>query len=90
MIVEPYRDEVSASIDSAELVTAGSRILGQSKRLIRIAVHKDSLDAVTRVQGVRFLRLPNKPSEQAVSEGVSLVDTESADRLAVPTDLAVP
>jgi subtilisin family serine protease len=74
VVVEPRAGEASSTVSLASLRSAGARVLAQSEHLMRVAVPVSSLGAVAAVDGVRFVRLPQEPFEEGISEGVSLVE----------------
>ena len=74
VVLEPRHGRLSESIDFAALSDLGVRITAQSRHLVEVSAPIATLERLSQVQGVQFVRLPIEPSlHTVVSEGVERV-----------------
>ena len=74
VVLEPRYGRLSSSIDIGALSDLGVRITAQSRHLIEVSAPIATLERLSQVQGVQFVRLPIEPSlHTVVSEGVERV-----------------
>ena len=65
---------LATTIDTTAFAALGIEILAQSKSLMRVSVPAASLQAVSELPSVAFVRRPRRPhAQQTLSEGVALV-----------------
>ena len=65
---------VASTIDTTALAAFGVKILAQSKSLMRVSVPVASLQVVSELPSVAFVRRPHRPhAQQTISEGVALI-----------------
>ena len=65
---------VAATIDTTSFTALGVEILAQSRSLMRVSVPTASLQAVSELPSVAFVRRPHRPhAQQTLSEGVALI-----------------
>ena len=77
VIIEPSPGLLAADIDRESLLSMHVEIIAESRSLLRVAVPIDSIDAISQLRGVNFVRLPYRPnSNSTVSEGVSLIGAD--------------
>ena len=64
----------AATIDTTSFASLGVEILAQSKSLMRVSVPPASLQAVSELSSVAFVRRPHRPhAQQTFSEGLALI-----------------
>ena len=64
----------AATIDTTSFASLGVEILAQSKSLMRVSVPPASLQAVSELPSVAFVRRPHRPhTQQTFSEGLALI-----------------
>ena len=65
---------LASTIDTTSFAALGVEILAQSKSLMRVSVPAASLQALSELPSVAFVRRPRRPhAQQTVSEGVALI-----------------
>ena len=65
---------LATTIDTTSFAALGVEILAQSKSLMRVSVPAASLQAVSELPNVAFVRRPRRPhAQQTLSEGVALI-----------------
>ena len=65
---------LAPTIDTTSFAALGVEILAQSKSLMRVSVPAASLQALSELPSVAFVRRPRRPhAQQTVSEGVALI-----------------
>ena len=74
VVLEPRPGRLSESIDFGALSGLGVKIVAQSRHLVEVSAPIATLERITHVEGVQFVRLPIKPKLHAVvSEGVERI-----------------
>ena len=67
---------LSNSIPVTRIKKAGGEVLTKSTHLIEVAISPDSLSALAAIESVGFVRLPMRPKNHAVSEGLALMNAD--------------
>ena len=77
VVLEPRNGRLSESIDFGALSNLGVKVVAQSRHLVEVSAPIASLERLTQVDGVQFVRLPIKPKLHAVvSEGVERIKAQ--------------
>ena len=75
VVLEPRPGSLSESIDFAALSDLGVSIVAQSRHLLEVSAPIATLERLTHVDGVQFVRMPIEPSLQTVvSEGMARIE----------------
>ena len=78
VILEPTPGETSAVIDSVGIVALGGKVEAVSTHLMRVRLPIASLEAAAQVEGVHFIRPPQKPhTQRTTTQGVSVMNASS-------------
>ena len=81
VVLVPRHGRLSESIDFAALSDIGVSIVAQSRHLLKVSAPIATLESLTHVDGVQFVRLPIRPNIHAiVSEGVQHIKATAYSR----------
>ena len=73
VLIQPKAGETKEAIDIETLKAYGGEVIKQGQSVIKAKVPVALLDLIAdRVEGVNFIRRPDRPHAKVVSEGVSL------------------